>query len=114
VLYLMMEVCCETDYVRHHAQKALDEAAQSLGLPHAVVVSAHFLAELAGRFDTKVPRMEFFYRDMRRRLRILVDTDGAVERDLGQLMCVSSRTLPASGLAEAAASGVEAPQQAGR
>ena len=113
----MMEVCCETDYVRHHAQKALDEAAQSLGLPHAVVVSAHFLAdraELAGRSATKVPRMEFFYRDMRRRLRILVDTDGAVERDLGQLMCVSSRTLPASGLAEAAASGVEAPQQAGR
>ena len=32
-------------------------------------------AELAGRFATKVPRMEFFYRDMRRRHRILVDTD---------------------------------------
>lgn len=73
-----------------------------------------FAAELAGRFATKVPRMKFLNHDMCRRLRILVDTYGAVRRNPGQRMCVSSRTLPASGLAEPAASGVEAPQQAGR
>ena len=144
VLYLLMEVRSETDYVRHHAQKVLaifaamrafaaaleaaghrvrylkigdadnrqafaanlaqvaaecgatrfermeadewrverllDEAAQTLALPHAVVGSEHFLAEraeLAQRFAAKVPRMEFFYRDMRRRHRVLVDADDA-------------------------------------
>ena len=59
-------------------EQALSTAAQALGLPHAVVASEHFLAdraELAQRFATKVPRMEFFYRDMRRRHRILLDAD---------------------------------------
>lgn len=63
-------------------ERLLDEAAHALALPHAVVGSEHFLAEraeLAQRFAAKVPRMEFFYRDMRRRHRILVDAeDGPV------------------------------------
>lgn len=143
VVYVLMEVRSETDYVRHHAQKVLaifaamrefaaalqsaghrlhylcigdplnqqsfianlhwlaaqygataferqeaDEwrleqaliAAQAdLGLPASVVSSEHFLADrqaLAQRFADKVPRMEFFYREMRKRYRLLLDADG--------------------------------------
>ena len=84
-LALVAAECGATRFERMEAdewrvERVLDEAAQKLGLPHAVVDSEHFLAdraELARRFAAKVPRMEFFYRDMRRRHRILVDTDDA-------------------------------------
>lgn len=143
VVYVMMEVRSETDYVRHHAQKvlgifaamrrfgealakaghrveylrigdtrnrhsfaanlpwliaqfgatrlermeadewrveqALREAFEASGLPHDVVSAEHFLLErdeTAKRFAKKVPRMEFFYRDLRRRHRILLEPDG--------------------------------------
>ena len=142
VVYLMMEVRGETDYVRHHAQKvlaifaamrafadalraaghrvhylrigdpanrqtlvdnveglarelgatrierieadewrveqALAALPERLGLSVEVVDAAHFLCdrvELAKRFATRVPRMETFYRDMRRRHRLLLDAD---------------------------------------
>lgn len=143
VVYVMMEIRSETDYVRHHAQKVLaifaamrrfaealqaaghrvhyisigdvenrqrfdgnlahvaqfflasrwerqraDEwrveaelvaAEASLGLPCEVVESAHFLADrqtLASSFATHIPRMEHFYRDMRRRQNVLIEADG--------------------------------------
>ena len=143
VVYVMMEVRSETDYVRHHAQKvlgifaamrrfgevlakaghrveylrigdtrnrhsfaanlpwlsvrfgatrlermeadewrveqALREAFEASGLPHDVVSAEHFLLardEAAKRFEKKVPRMEFFYRDLRRRHQILLEPDG--------------------------------------
>ncbi len=143
VVYVLMEVRSETDYVRHHAQKvlgifaamrrfgealaraghrveylrigdprnrqgfdanltwlieqvgatrlermeadewrveqALLEAFAASGLPHAVVGAEHFLLErdeAAARFAKKVPRMEFFYRDLRRRHHILLEPDG--------------------------------------
>ena len=59
-------------------EQALGQAAAALHLPQAVVGSEHFLAdraELSQRLATKVPRMEFFYRDMRRRHRILLDAE---------------------------------------
>lgn len=144
VLYVMMEVRSETDYVLHHAQKVLGifaamrhfgdalaavghrveyvriseprnrhgftanlawlieqfgitrlermeadewrveqvliEASVASGLPHAVFSAEHFLLEreeAAARFAQKVPRMEFFYRDLRRRYRILLEPDGS-------------------------------------
>ncbi|MEO8998889.1 MAG: cryptochrome/photolyase family protein [Rhodanobacter sp.] len=144
VVYVLMEVRSETDYVRHHAQKvlglfaamrlfgealtkvghrveylrigdrrnqhsftanlpwlieqfgvtrlermeadewrveqALNEAFAASGLPHAVVSAEHFLLEreeAAARFATKVTRMEFFYRDLRRRHHILLEADGS-------------------------------------
>ncbi len=143
VVYVLMEVRSETDYVRHHAQKvlsifaamrrfgealakaghrveylrigdarnrhsfadnlpwlieqfdatrlermeadewrverALCEAFDASGLPNAVVSAEHFLLErdeAAKRFEKKVPRMEFFYRDLRRRHQILLEPDG--------------------------------------
>lgn len=143
VVYVLMEVRSETDYVRHHAQKvlgifaamrrfgealakaghrveylrigdarnrhsfaanlpwliahfgatrlermeadewrveqALLEAFAASGLPDAVVSAEHFLLErdeAAKRFEKKVPRMEFFYRDLRRRHQILLEPDG--------------------------------------
>lgn len=143
VVYVLMEVRSETDYVRHHAQKvlgifaamrrfgealakaghrveylrigdarnqhsfaanlpwliaqfgatqlermeadewrveqALLEAFEASGLPNAVVSAEHFLLErdeAAKRFEKKVPRMEFFYRDLRRRHQILLEPDG--------------------------------------
>jgi len=143
VVYVLMEVRSETDYVRHHAQKvlgifaamrrfgealakaghrveylrigdarnrhdfaanlpwlieqfgatrlermeadewrveqALLEAFEASGLPNAVVSAEHFLLErdeAAKRFAKKVPRMEFFYRDLRRRHQILLEPDG--------------------------------------
>lgn len=143
VVYVLMEVRSETDYVRHHAQKvlgifaamrrfgealvkaghrvehlrigdtrnqhsfaanlpwliaqfgatrlermeadewrveqALLEAFEASALPNAVVSAEHFLLErdeAAKRFEKKVPRMEFFYRDMRRRHQILLEPDG--------------------------------------
>ena len=143
VVYVLMEVRGETDYVRHHAQKvlgifaamrrfgealakaghrveylrigdarnrhgfadnlpwlieqfgatrlermeadewrveqALLEAFAASGLPNAVVSAEHFLLErdeAAKRFEKKVPRMEFFYRDLRRRHQILLEPDG--------------------------------------
>lgn len=143
VVYLMMEVRSETDYVRHHAQKVLalfaamrgfaaalqqaghrvhylpisavenrhsfaanlawlavhygasrwerqeadewrvevdlQQVTGALGLPCEVVDSAHFLAsrsQLAADFAERVPRMEHFYREMRRREGILLGVDG--------------------------------------
>ena len=143
VVYVLMEVRSETDYVRHHAQKvlgifaamrrfadalvqaghrveyvrigeprnrhgfatnlswlieqfgatrlermeadewrverALTEAFAASGLPCAVVSAGHFLLErdeAAKRFATRVPRMEFFYRELRRRHAILLEPDG--------------------------------------
>ncbi|WP_017462121.1 cryptochrome/photolyase family protein [Dyella ginsengisoli] len=144
VVYVLMEVRGETDYVRHHAQKvlgifaamrrfgealakaghrveylrigdtrnrqdlagnipwlvgqfaatrlermeadewrveqALDQAFAASGLPHAVVSAEHFLLERADavkRMEKKVPRMEFFYRELRRRDGILLEPDGS-------------------------------------
>lgn len=143
IVYVMMEVRSETDYVRHHAQKVLgifasmrrfaaalqqvghrveylhigdarnlqgfgnnlpwliehfgasrlermeadewrveqhvEQAFAASGLPHAVVSAEHFLLErkdAAARFSKKVPRMESFYRQLRRDHGILLDTDG--------------------------------------
>ena len=143
VVYVMMEIRSETDYVRHHAQKvlalfasmrafaeaidkaghrvryyrigdrdnrhsfadnlrqtikaeraaswermeadewrveeALGEAARELGLPCQVVDAEHFLTkreEIRAAFASRVPRMEYFYRSMRRRLGILIDAKG--------------------------------------
>ncbi|MGN6226576.1 MAG: cryptochrome/photolyase family protein [Dyella sp.] len=143
VVYVLMEVRSETDYVRHHAQKVLGifaamrrfgealtkaghrveylrigdernrhsfadnlpwlieqfgaarlermeadewrveqavlQAFDASGLPNAVVSAEHFLLErdeAATRFEKKVPRMEFFYRDLRRRHQILLEPDG--------------------------------------
>ncbi|HET6433747.1 cryptochrome/photolyase family protein [Dyella sp.] len=143
IVYVLMEVRSETDYVRHHAQKvlgifaamrrfgaalakaghrveylrigddrnrhsfadnlpwlieqfgatrlermeadewrveqALCDAFDASGLPNAVVSAEHFLLErdeAAKRFEKKVPRMEFFYRDLRRRHQILLEPDG--------------------------------------
>lgn len=60
-------------------EQLLDDAGARLGLPTAVVAADHFLcprAEIAGTFAARVPRLEFFYRDMRRRHRILLDEQG--------------------------------------
>lgn len=143
IIYVLMEVRSETDYVVHHAQKVLgifaamrafaqalrdaglrvhymkindadnqqdfsanlqllakqynahslerqeaDEyrletllltAARQLGLPVRVVDSEHFLmprTELRARFSNKTNRMEYFYRDLRKRYNILLDTQG--------------------------------------
>lgn len=140
VLYVLMEVRSETDYVVHHAQKVLgifaamrgfakalekaglkvhyirlsdvdnqqdfignlhqlisrfgithierqqaDEfrleslllkAPELLGVDIQVVDSEHFLANrttISQQFSVKVPRMEFFYRDLRKQYQILVD-----------------------------------------
>lgn len=144
VVYVLMEVRSETDYVRHHAQKvlgifaamrrfghalekaghrveylrigdarnrhslaanlpwlierygatrlerieadewrveqALDEAFAASALPHATVSAEHFLLERADaveRMAKKVPRMEFFYRELRRRDGVLLEPDGS-------------------------------------
>lgn len=140
VLYVLMEVRSETDYVVHHAQKVLgifaamrgfakalenaglkvhyirlsdadnqqdfignlrqlisrlgithierqqaDEfrleslllkAPEQLGINICVIDSEHFLANrttISQQFAIKVPRMEFFYRDLRKQYQILVD-----------------------------------------
>jgi deoxyribodipyrimidine photolyase-related protein len=140
VLYVLMEVRSETDYVVHHAQKVLgifaamrgfakalqaagfkvhyirlndadnqqnfmnnlrelitrfnishierqqaDEwrlesillaAADTLGVPIKVVDSEHFLANrttISQQFSVKAPRMEFFYRELRKQYNILLD-----------------------------------------
>ena len=140
VVYVLMEVRSETDYVVHHAQKVLgifaamrgfssaleaagfkvhyirlsdadnqqdfignlrqlinrfgvtrierqqaDEfrlesllltASKKLGVPISVVDSEHFLAnrtDIVQQFAIKVPRMEFFYRELRKRYAILLD-----------------------------------------
>lgn len=140
VIYVLMEVRTETDYVVHHAQKVLGIFAamrgfsdalkkagfnvhyirlgdsdnqqdfinnlrqiisrfgitsierqqadeyrletvllkmpEALGLPVNIVDSEHFLADrtaISQQFKINVPRMEFFYRDLRKRYRILVD-----------------------------------------
>jgi deoxyribodipyrimidine photolyase-related protein len=143
VLYVLMELRSETDYVCHHAQKVLgifaamrgfaaalrhagcrvryykigdadnqqdfvrnvsqliqseqitrlerqqaDEyrleqqltAAEAIwGIPVHVVDSEHFLADraaISAQFAHKIPRMEFFYRALRKQYRILLDSDG--------------------------------------
>ena len=140
VIYVLMEVRSETDYVVHHAQKVLgifaamrgfsralqaaglkvhyihlsdvenqqdfignlrqlitrfsitqierqqaDEyrleslllaAPEKLGVPIKVVDSEHFLASrtaITQQFAIKVPRMEFFYRELRKQYNILLD-----------------------------------------
>ncbi|UGB37210.1 cryptochrome/photolyase family protein [Frateuria soli] len=60
-------------------EQALGEAFDASGLPHAVVSAGHFLLErdeAARRFAGKVSRMEVFYRELRRRHRILIEPDG--------------------------------------
>ena len=60
-------------------EQALDAVFIASGLPNAVVSAEHFLLErdeAAARFAKKVPRMEFFYRDLRRRHHILLQPDG--------------------------------------
>lgn len=143
VVYVLMEVRSETDYVVHHAQKvlgifaamrrfaealakaghrveylrigetrnrhsfadnlpwlieqfgatrlermeadewrveqALHDAFDRAGLPHECVDAEHFLLardEGIKRFASKVPRMEFFYRELRKRHGILLEPDG--------------------------------------
>lgn len=143
VVYVMMEVRSETDYVRHHAQKVLalfasmrafaeainkaghrvryyrisdldnrhnftdnlrqtaiaekadawermeaDEwrveqlllaTAGVLGIPATIVDAEHFILkrdEIGGEFSGRVPRMEVFYRDIRKRLGLLLDEAG--------------------------------------
>lgn len=143
IIYVLMEVRSETDYVVHHGQKvlgifaamrafaqALKDAGlnvcyfrindpanlqsfvfnlrylvrtfgigeiqrqqadeyrleqlllslpEELNVPVTVVDSEHFLADrqlISQRFERKVPRMEFFYRQMRRQYNILLDENG--------------------------------------
>ena len=60
-------------------EQALDSAFAASGLPCVVASAEHFLLErdeAAAKFAKKVPRMEFFYRDLRRRFGILVEADG--------------------------------------
>lgn len=60
-------------------ERLLDAAAHALSLPTHIVAAEHFLcarAELADAFAERVPRLETFYRDMRRRHRILLDAQG--------------------------------------
>ncbi|TVQ75190.1 MAG: cryptochrome/photolyase family protein [Chromatiaceae bacterium] len=57
-------------------ERLLDEASARLDLPATVVDSAHFLRDrddLAQAFSERVPRLEYFYRDMRRRHGLLLD-----------------------------------------
>ena len=59
-------------------EQALDSAFAASGLPCVVASAEHFLLErdeAAAKFAKKVPRMEFFYRDLRRRFGILVEPD---------------------------------------
>ncbi|MFO1388768.1 cryptochrome/photolyase family protein [Cellvibrio sp.] len=140
IIYVLMEIRSETDYVVHHAQKVLgifaamrgfanalraagfhvhyirlgdadnqhhfinnlrelvnrfgisaierqqaDEyrveslllgASSELGIPVSCVDSEHFLADrekIAKKYADKIPRMEFFYRELRKQYRILLD-----------------------------------------
>ena len=60
-------------------ERALSAAFEASGLPHAVVSAEHFLLErdeAAARFAKKVPRLEVFYRELRRRFGILIEPDG--------------------------------------
>jgi deoxyribodipyrimidine photolyase-related protein len=144
IVYVLMEVRSETDYVRHHAQKVLaifaamrgfaealvkaghrvvyltlgdarnrqsfgdnlawlvaehradvierieaDEwrveqqlaaAIAALGITSRVASAEHFLIErdeVVERFADRIPRMEYFYRDMRKRYGWLMDAAGA-------------------------------------
>ncbi len=140
IIYVLMEIRSETDYVVHHAQKVLgifaamrgfakalrtvgfnvhyihlsdtnnqhdfidnlrqlierfgvthierqqaDEyrveslllsASEILGVPVVCVDSEHFLSDrekVSQKFANKIPRMEFFYRELRKQYRILLD-----------------------------------------
>ncbi len=59
---------------------ALESAAEELGLPLEMRVDRHFLATIEDfrrhALGRKQLRMEFFYREMRRRHRVLLDDDG--------------------------------------
>ncbi|WP_052190829.1 cryptochrome/photolyase family protein [Chitinibacter sp. ZOR0017] len=57
----------------------LNEFAAQSGLPYQVVDSEHFLAEqaqISQQFAQKIPRMEFFYRAMRRQYQLLLTPEG--------------------------------------
>ncbi|NMG01568.1 cryptochrome/photolyase family protein [Azoarcus taiwanensis] len=59
--------------------RVLEDAALDLGLPTGVVDAEHFLCvrnELAAFFSERVPRMEYFYREMRRHHRVLLEVGG--------------------------------------
>ncbi|CAH2804903.1 MAG: FIG004436: Protein related to deoxyribodipyrimidine photolyase [uncultured Paraburkholderia sp.] len=63
-------------------EQALDAAAVECGLEQTVVTSEHFLVErgeLKAAFESSVPRMEFFYRDLRKRFDILLMAEGEPE-----------------------------------
>ncbi|WP_373975933.1 cryptochrome/photolyase family protein [Chitinibacter sp. SCUT-21] len=57
----------------------LREFAATCGVQHQIVDSEHFLADqaqISTQFAQKIPRMEFFYRAMRRQYQILLDAAG--------------------------------------
>ncbi|MBV1775904.1 cryptochrome/photolyase family protein [Burkholderiaceae bacterium DAT-1] len=69
--------CMEPDEWR--VQQILEAAAKTLARPFEMVSTEHFLltrAEAIRTCATRVPRMEFFYREMRRRYQLLLDADG--------------------------------------
>lgn len=54
-------------------------AESTLGIPVKVVDSEHFLADrtaISTQFAQKIPRMEFFYRALRKQYQILIDAEG--------------------------------------
>ncbi|MBV8657608.1 MAG: cryptochrome/photolyase family protein [Burkholderiales bacterium] len=60
-------------------EQALDEVASALGIPCRVVDAEHFLvgrAEVSRQFAERVPRMEYFYRGLRKKLGLLIDPSG--------------------------------------
>jgi deoxyribodipyrimidine photolyase-related protein len=63
--------------------RALEEAAERLGLPLEVRVDRHFFASIADfkqhALGRKQLRLEFFYRELRRREGVLLDKDGEPE-----------------------------------
>lgn len=63
--------------------RALEEAAESLGVPLEVRVDRHFFASIADfkqhALGRKQLRLEFFYRELRRREKVLLDANGEAE-----------------------------------
>lgn len=63
--------------------RSLEAAAESLGLPLEVRVDRHFFASIADfkehAVGRKQLRLEFFYRELRRRYAVLLDKDGEPE-----------------------------------
>ncbi|WP_293936060.1 cryptochrome/photolyase family protein [Iodobacter sp.] len=67
----------QADEYRLESQLLAAEA--RLGIPVFVVDSEHFLADraaISAQFAQKIPRMEFFYRTLRKQYQILLDAEG--------------------------------------